>query len=215
MPRYILRQFHYHLAHILPLEKAEERTHRLVDSFHHCLFALQLAGLEISTHFFSELSLTIQPIKNHQTLHRQPFGYHVKEVGRTWNRAFRVITGDAATGDDLIAPKVGGAKLADGSILAVNGQLAGTPSVLFDAIAVILSDEGAKTLSMESAAIDFVRDAFGHLKAIAVDKGGRALLKIANVGQDAGVVDASDKDAFIAAAKTRQWDREKSVRTLA
>jgi catalase len=68
---------------------------------------------------------------------------------------------------------------------------------------------------MEGAAIDFVRDAFGHLKTIAVDKGGQALLKIANVGQDAGVVDVSDKDAFITAAKTRQWDREKSVRTLA
>jgi catalase len=87
--------------------------------------------------------------------------------------------------------------------------------VLFDAVAVILSDEGAKALSMESGAIDFVRDAFGHLKAIAVDKGGQALLRIANVGQDAGVVDANDKDAFIAGAKTRQWDREKSVRTLA
>ena len=105
-------------------------------------------------------------------------------------------------------------KLADGSLLAADGQLAGTPSVLFDAVAVILSDEGTKTLAMESVAIDFVRDAFGHLKAIAVDKGGRALLKIANVGQDAGVVDTNDKDAFIAAAKTRQWDREKSIRTL-
>jgi catalase len=100
-------------------------------------------------------------------------------------------------------------------MLGAHGQLAGTPSVLFDAVAVILSDEGAKTLSMESAAIDFVRDAFGHLKAIAVDKGGRALLKIANVAQDAGVMDTNDKDAFITAAKTRQWDREKSVRTLA
>jgi catalase len=100
-------------------------------------------------------------------------------------------------------------------MLAVDGQLAGTPSVLFDAVAVILSDADSKALSMESAAIDFVRDAFGHLKAIAVDKGGQALLKAANVGQDAGVVDASDKNAFIAAAKTRQWEREKSVRTLA
>jgi len=87
--------------------------------------------------------------------------------------------------------------------------------VLFDAVAVILSDKGAKALSMEGAAIDFVRDAFGHLKAIAVDQGGRTLLKTANVGQDAGIVDANDKTAFIAAAKTRQWDREKSVRTLA
>ena len=115
----------------------------------------------------------------------------------------------------IIAPKIGGAKLANGSMLAADGQLAGTPSVLFDAVAVILSDEGAKALSMESAAIDFVRDAFGHLKAIAVDKGGQALLRIANVGQDAGVVDAQDMDAFIAQAKTRQWDRERSVRTLA
>jgi catalase len=28
-------------------------------------------------------------------------------------------------------------------------------------------------------------------------------------------MDSNDNDAFIAAAKTRQWDREKSVRTLA
>jgi len=122
---------------------------------------------------------------------------------------------DAGATVKIVAPKVGGAKLADGSMFPADGQLAGTPSVLFDAIAVILSDEGAKALSKESAAIDFVRDAFGHLKAIAADKGGFALLKIANVGQDAGVVDVSDKDAFMAAAKTRQWDREKSVRTLA
>lgn len=115
----------------------------------------------------------------------------------------------------IIAPKVGGAKLADGALLAADGQLAGTPSVLFDAVAVILSDEGAKLLSKESAAIDFVRDAFGHLKAIAVDSGGQALLKTAGVKEDAGVVKASDKDAFISAAKIRQWEREKSVRILA
>jgi len=122
---------------------------------------------------------------------------------------------DAGATVKIVAPKVGGVKLANGSMLAADGQLAGTPSVLFDAVAVILSDEGAKALSKESAAIDFVRDAFGHLKAIAVDKGGQALLKTANIPQDAGVVDANDKKAFITAAKTRQWDREKTVRTLA
>jgi catalase len=122
---------------------------------------------------------------------------------------------DAGATVKIIAPKIGGVKLASGSMLAADGQLAGTPSVLFDAVAVILSDEGAKALSMESAAIDFVRDAFGHLKAIAVDKGGQALMRTANIPQDAGVVDANDKNAFITAAKTRQWDREKSVRTLA
>ena len=115
----------------------------------------------------------------------------------------------------IVAPRVGGAKLADGSTLAADGQLAGTPSVVFDAVAVILSNEGAQALMMEGAAIEFVRDAFGHLKAIAADNGAQALLKKASIAKDAGVVDASNAAAFIAAAKTRQWDREKLVRTLA
>jgi catalase len=78
-----------------------------------------------------------------------------------------------------------------------------------------LSDSGAEKLFNEAAAIDFVRDAFGHLKAIAIDRGGQALLQKAGVAPDAGVVDVNDVGAFIAAAKTRQWDREASVRSLA
>ena len=115
----------------------------------------------------------------------------------------------------IVAPKIGGAKLADGSMLTADGQLAGTPSILFDAVAVILSEAGGKALGKEAAAIDFVRDAFGHLKAIGADAGGCMLLKQAQVGQDAGVLDIADRKAFIAAAKTRQWAREASVRTLA
>jgi catalase len=114
-----------------------------------------------------------------------------------------------------VALKVGGAKLSDGKVLAAHGQLAGTPSVLFDAVAVVLSPDGAAALSKESAAIDFVRDAFGHLKAIAIDDGGAALLDAGNVPRDEGVLDASDVDAFIRAAMTRQWQREPAVRTLA
>ncbi|RPI71171.1 MAG: hypothetical protein EHM38_04250, partial [Geobacteraceae bacterium] len=48
-----------------------------------------------------------------------------------------------------------------------------------------------------------------------VDKSGQALLKVANVGQDAGLGNTKDKDAFIAAAKTRQGNREETVRPLA
>ena len=115
----------------------------------------------------------------------------------------------------IVAPKVGGAKASDGSMLAADGQLAGTPSVMFDAVAVVLSTAGAQALFDEAAAIDFVRDAFGHLKAIALDEGGQALFDKAGCAADAGVVEASDTAAFIAAGKTRQWDRERSVRTLA
>jgi catalase len=115
----------------------------------------------------------------------------------------------------IVAPRVGGAKLANGSLLEADGQLAGMPSVLFDAIAVILSGEGAKLLTRESAAIDFIHDAYGHLKAIAVDKGGQQLLLRANIERDKGIVDVGDLADFISAAKTRQWDREASVRRLA
>jgi catalase len=122
---------------------------------------------------------------------------------------------DAGASVKIVAPKVGGVTCAKGSMLAADAQLAGTPSVMFDAVAVIISDKGTELLSRESAAMDFVRNAFGHLKAIAVDKGGRELLKLAGIEPDAGVVDAGDREAFIAAAKTRQWEREKSVRILA
>ena len=130
-------------------------------------------------------------------------------------RKLKKAATEAGAAVKIIAPKIGGAKLADGSVLPADGQLAGTPSVLFDAVAILLSADGAKGLAKEGAAIDFVRDAFGHLKAIAADQGGQALLEAANVGRDAGVVDASDTKAFLAAAQTRQWDREKTVRTLA
>ncbi len=130
-------------------------------------------------------------------------------------RAVKKAATAAGAGVKIVAPKVGGARLADGSMLAIDGQLAGTPSILFDAVAVLLSDAGAQALGKESAAIDWVRDAFGHLKAIAIDRGGQALMQKAGVAKDAGIVAATDTAAFIAAAQTRQWEREASVRTLA
>jgi catalase len=130
-------------------------------------------------------------------------------------QAIRTAAKEAGATVKVIAPKVGGAKLADGTLLEADGQLAGTPSVFSDAVAVILSAEGAALLSGESAALDFVGDAFGHLKAIAADGGGEALLTTAGVEPDAGVFPATDPKGFIAAAKTRQWDREPKVRILA
>ena len=115
----------------------------------------------------------------------------------------------------IVAPKIGGVTLADGSHLDADGQLAGNSSVLFDAIAVMLSSDGAKALQKEGAAIDFVRDAFSHLKAIAHDEGGQALLVKAGATPDAGIILATDTKGFINAAMTRQWSREPLVRTLA
>ena len=162
-------------------------------------------------------SLALQIIgKMKDTLEGRTVGILIADGsdGDAINAAKKAVV-DAGANVKIVAPKVGAIKLSDGSMLKADGQLAGTPSVLFDAVAVILSDEGAKMLSKDSAAVDFVRDAFGHLKAIGVDRGGHLLLDSALVKNDAGVCDISDTVAFIAAAKTRQWDREASVRTLA
>jgi len=115
----------------------------------------------------------------------------------------------------LVAPKVGGARLSDGKVQTADGQLAGTPSVLFDAVAVVLSADAAKALVKEAAAVEFVSHAWAHLKAIASDAGGQALLKAARVGNDAGIVEAEDAKGFLAVAATRQWAREPKLRLLA
>lgn len=116
----------------------------------------------------------------------------------------------------IVAPKIGGAKLKDGSTLAADGQLAGSPSVLFDAVAIVLSDEGCAMLLKEGAAVDFAKDAFGHLKAIGHTPQAQRLLDKAGVEPDDGVVDlTADADGFIEPARTRQWDREPKVRILA
>jgi catalase len=49
----------------------------------------------------------------------------------------------------IVAPRVGGAKMADGKMLKADGQLAGTPSQIFDAVAIVLSDEGCQALLRE------------------------------------------------------------------
>ncbi|QNT68192.1 catalase [Defluviicoccus vanus] len=113
----------------------------------------------------------------------------------------------------LVAPKVGGATLADGSIRKADGQLAGTPSPIFDAIAVVLSAAGCTALRKDAAAVQFVMDAYGHLKAIGANKAAQPLLDKAGVVVDAGVT-ALGK-TFISAASHRFWDREPSVRLLA
>ncbi len=129
-------------------------------------------------------------------------------------KALRKAAEAAGAAVKIVAPKIGGAKLSDGKKMATDGQLAGTPSVFFDAVAIVLTAEAAKQLTTESAARDFVSDAFVHLKAIAADTGAQALLKISGVQKDAGVVAASDSKVFITAAKTRQWAREPKVRML-
>ena len=113
----------------------------------------------------------------------------------------------------IVAPKLAGTKLADGKMMKADGQLAGTPSQIFDAVALILSEAGCKALLDEGAAVQFAMDAFGHLKAIGASAAAKQLLDKAGVVPDAGVTGLDGK--FVEAAKKRFFDRESKVRTLA
>eukprot|EP01035_Chromulina_nebulosa_P037704 gene37704-50902_t len=113
----------------------------------------------------------------------------------------------------LVAPKVGGATLSDGSVQKADGQLAGTPSQLFDAVAVVLSDDGCAALLKEAAAVEWVMNAFGHLKAIGASDAARPLLDKAGVTSDEGVTGLDD--GFVTAAAKRFYAREPALRTLA
>jgi catalase len=111
-----------------------------------------------------------------------------------------------------ISPKVGAVPLSNGSTVKADAQLFGQPSVTVDACAVILSGEATAKLTKEGAAVQWVMDAFGHLKAIGANDEAKPLLDKAGVEPDDGVTDLA---GFVEAAKKRYWDREPSVRTLA
>ena len=65
----------------------------------------------------------------------------------------------------------------------------------------------------EGAAIQWVMDAFGHLKAIGFTKEAQPLLDKAGVQADEGVVQLGK--SFISVAAKRFYEREESVRNLA
>ena len=111
----------------------------------------------------------------------------------------------------LVAPKVGGIKVKGGTLKA-DGQLAGSPSVLFDAVASILMPDQAQKLTKDGAAIQWFMDAFAHCKTIAHCKGTQVLLDKANVEPDDGVVPI---ESFMETGVMRHWAREPKVRDLA
>ncbi len=113
----------------------------------------------------------------------------------------------------LVAPKLNGITLSDKTKIKADGQLAGTPSQIFDAVAVILSDSGTAVMLKEAAAVQWVMDAFGHLKAIGYSKEAQPLLDKAHITADAGVVEWNK--GFVKAAAKRYFEREALVRNLA
>lgn len=112
----------------------------------------------------------------------------------------------------IVAQKIGGATLSDGSVEKADGQLAGTPSTMFDAVAITTGKEGFDKLIADPDAIEFAGAAWNHLKALGLCPGGRKILAKANGGEDAFVLDQTDAAGLVAKLADRSWDREALLR---
>ena len=114
---------------------------------------------------------------------------------------------------ELVAPTVGGIAGHDGDRIPADQNVAGGPSVLYDAVALLPSREGAALLAADPAARDFVTDAVAHQKYVGHVDGAAPLLEAAGVAGavDEGFVplsDAGSVDVFLQACRRlRHWER--------
>lgn len=121
----------------------------------------------------------------------------------------------------LIAPRIYGALDDRGELREAQFPVAGGPSVLFDAVAVLLGPEGETQAAMMPEAQAFLRDAFAHGKFIGHALAGELFRTAGLEGKaddgcfDLGLVDDGETvDAFVAScAKLRHWTRAGLART--
>ena len=117
------------------------------------------------------------------------------------------------TNVEIIAPVIAGATLDDGTLLPADQMVGGGPSVLYDAVALVVSEGGAAELAQQPPAKDFVNDAHAHCKFIAYTPEAMALFDAAGVSglMDGGyhqlTARASAKDFITACRDLRWWDR--------
>jgi catalase len=126
--------------------------------------------------------------------------------------ALRAAATKAGAMFELVAQKVGSTVSAAGKAVAADHMIAGGPSVIFDAVAVVIAEAAVATLVEAPSARQWVSDAFAHCKVIGFTLGAKPLLDAAHVSPDGGVI-ALDRTKSIAtfietAKRGRIWARE-------
>ena len=121
----------------------------------------------------------------------------------------------------IVAPMIGGVVTAQGASLAADHKVEGGPSILFDAVVLAPSVEGGAKFALQAEAVNFLRDAYGHLKVIGyLPAVAPMLVKAgidANPHNDRGLLplEISSIGAFLErAAEGRVWRREAAVRLV-
>jgi catalase len=118
---------------------------------------------------------------------------------------------------EIVAPNVGGVEASDGTWIEAKQMIDGGPSVLYDAVAILASEEGATLLGNHPAARDFCADAFAHCKFLAYTPEALPLLeKAIGPDQDEGCLElasADDAETFVEMCRElRYWDREPKLK---
>jgi catalase len=116
---------------------------------------------------------------------------------------------------ELVAPAVGGIETSDGKRMEADQQVAGGPSVLYDAVVLLTPAAGAAKLAGNPAARDFVTDAYAHCKFIGYVQGASALFEATGIDElmDDGFVEigngSTDASAFLDKCRQlRHWQRQ-------
>ena len=121
---------------------------------------------------------------------------------------------------EVVAPQVGGVEASDGSWVEATQKIDGGPSVLYDAVALLPSSDGARILAREATARDFVADASAHMKFVGYVEAARPLFEKAGVPKslDGGFMSlegAGGCAEFIASCRQlRFWTREATVKQV-
>ena len=117
----------------------------------------------------------VEPSPALSILHNGPVSFEGRKVGalvtdgvdsELVNTLRKTLDKEGAT-LEYIAPTIAGVKASDGSSIEANQTINGGPSVLYDAVALLIAKQGHDQLADNPAARDFVADAFAHAKFIA------------------------------------------------
>ncbi len=130
--------------------------------------------------------------------------------------AVRSAAEEAGVTVEVVAPTVGGVVDSSGRLVAADQKLDGAPSVLYDAVVLCLSEQGATQLADLPAGRDFVSDAFAHCKFVGHTPEAQTLFQGVGLADklDGGFVelDPDTAQAFLdECAALRFWDRQPTL----
>lgn len=117
---------------------------------------------------------------------------------------------------ELIGPHIGDVQSGARAALTPDHAIAAAPSVLFDTVVLAVSDAAVDAMKQHAATMNFIRDAYAHLKIIAYVPAAKPLLERAGITVDDGIVEIgahTETAAYIDAARHgRVWSRAARIK---